>query len=442
MRRVYTYLVVPLVFLWVVSCVTTKNASKKTALRFPPHYIIAGEKLPDALDSYDDKTLFERGVELLDAGASEDAHKYFSYLVRQYPNSIYVQPAYYNLGSALMNLHRCEESLRQFDVYISLLDPEQDHSDIVDAQFKKGVCLAELGRYPEVAELYDEMIMEPDLRMADRIEALVDSGVGHYMLGDPVTAEYRMREAIRIHRKAERLERLESDYHIAQAHFYIGEIYRAQFAQLRLELPPPGEAQKDQMAAQLEEKCQRLLTAQYAYIRAIKVGNVGWASASGYKIGNMYEELYDDMVNLPVPDDLNQEQAALYIIEMKRRVRVLIKKAMQVWERSLDMANRTGADNQWVRRTQTSLERLRALMQKDELEARDYADAATKDADSNHEDSSADAHVQDSGSISADAGFADASSVDALHQDAGFAGDIDSGFVQDLDAVDGGVHSR
>ena len=355
----------------MASCAST-GPKTVTHHKFPPHHIVAGETLPDAMDSYDDKTLFERGVELLDAGASEDALKYFWYLVKHFPDSAYILPTYYNLGAALSQLHRCEASLEQFDIYLSLLDETQDYQDSVDARFKKGICLAELGRYQEVAELFDIMVIEPNLRVADKIEALVDSGVGHYMLGDPVTAEYRMREAIRVHRQAQRLERLESDYHIAQAHFYIGEIYRAEFARMRLVLPPPGKDQKDQMAAQLEEKCQRLLTAQYAYIRGIKVGNAGWASAAGFKIGTMYEDLYDDMVNLPVPDDLNEEQAALYIIEMKKRVRVLIKKAMLVWERSLDMANRTGANNEWVQRTQTSLDRLRALMQRDEEAAAQF----------------------------------------------------------------------
>jgi hypothetical protein len=236
----------------------------------------------------------------------------------------------------------------------------------VDARFKKGVCLAELGRYQQVAELFDVMVVEERLQAPDKIEALVDSGIGHFMLGDLVTAEYRMRDAVRVHRGAERLQRLESDYHIAQANFYLGEIYRTEFSRLKLALPPPGAEQKEQMAAQLEDKCQRLLSAQYAYIRAIKVGNPGWAMASGYKIGTLYEELYDDMVNLPVPEDLDAEQTKLYIVELKKRVHVLIKKAIQVWERSLDMAQRTGSDNEWVRRTETSLERMRALLQQDE----------------------------------------------------------------------------
>ncbi|MFH1807214.1 MAG: tetratricopeptide repeat protein [Pseudomonadota bacterium] len=347
-----------------VGCATTTGTTRE--LRFPPMHVVAGPQLPDALDSYDDKTLFERGVEFLDASANEEALLYFGRLVVQFPESSFVKPSYYNLGVALSNLHRCEEALEKFDIYLGILDEGSEYQDSVDARFKKGVCLAELGRYQEVAEQYDLMLVEEQLRDADRVEALVDSGIGHFMLGDPVTAEYRMRDAIRLHRNAERLQRLESDYHIAQAHFYIGEIYRAEFSRLKLTLPPPGEDQKEQMASQLEDKCQRLLSAQYAYIRAIKIGNSGWATAAGYKIGTLYEELYDDMVNLPVPDDLDSEQAQLYLVELKKRVHVLVKKAILVWERSLDMANRTGSDNEWVRRTETSLERLRSLLQQDE----------------------------------------------------------------------------
>lgn len=346
--------------LWA-GCATT-SSSKVTAYRFPPTTVIAGPELPDALENYDAKTLFERGVELLDAGANEEALLYFERLIVQEPDSTYTKPSLYNIGVALSNLHRCEDALQRFRAYLDLLVEEWDYQNSVDVRFKQGVCLAELGRYDEIVELFDTMLVEPNLRTPDRIEALVDSGIGHYMLGDQITAEYRMREAIRHHRQTERVERLESDFHVAQAHFYIGEIYRGEFSRLKLELPPPGEEQKDKVAGLLEEKCQRLLRAQYAYIRAIKVGNVGWASASGYRIGTMYEELYDDMVNLPVPPDLTGEQAAMYIDELKGRVRVLLKKAILVWERSLDMAHRTGANNEWVSRTETSLERIRLLM--------------------------------------------------------------------------------
>ncbi|MBN2358430.1 MAG: hypothetical protein JXR83_03195 [Deltaproteobacteria bacterium] len=345
----------------LVGCATAQ-ADKRIEYKFAPITVVAGPQLPDALDQYDDETLFQRGVELLDAAANEEAILYFERLLGQFPESRYCKPSLYNLGAALSNLHRCEQAIERFDAYLAQFDDQHPSQDQIDAQFKKGVCLAELGRYREVVELFDVMVVEPQLRTADRIEALVDAGIGHFMLGDHATAEYRMREAIRLHRNAEKLERLESDYFIAQAHFYVGEISRAEFSRLKLAMPPPGSDQKEQMAEQLEEKCQRLLSAQSAFIRTIKVGNPGWATAAGYKIGAMYEELYDDMVNLPVPPELTSEQAQLYISELKGRVNILLTKAMLVWERSLDMAHRTGADNEWVQRTETSLQRLRELM--------------------------------------------------------------------------------
>jgi len=355
----------PLIAVGVVGALAgcaTGQAEKRVEYKFAPITVVSGPQLPDALDSYDDETLFKRGVELLDASANEEAILYFERLLGQYPQSKYFKPSLYNLGAALSNLHRCELAIERFDAYLAETDEQRQYQDVVDARFKKGVCLAELGRYKEVVELFDVMVVEPDLKTPDRIEALVDAGIGHFMLGDHTTAEYRMREAIRIHRGAEKLERLEADYFIAQAHFYLGEISRAEFSRLKLEMPPPGTDQKEKMAEQLEEKCQRLLSAQSDFIRAIKVGNPGWATAAGYKIGAMYEELYDNMVNLPVPPDLTSEQAQLYVSELKGRVNILLTKAMLVWERSLDMAHRTGADNEWVQRTETSLQRLRELM--------------------------------------------------------------------------------
>ena len=74
------------------------------------------------------------------------------------------------------------------------------------------------------------------------------------------------------------------------------------------------------LGEQLEEKCQRLLRAQYAYLRAIRENHAGWASAAGYNVGSMYEHLHDELVNLPAPPDLGPEAADLYSKLVRKKI--------------------------------------------------------------------------------------------------------------------------
>ncbi|MEW5850817.1 MAG: tetratricopeptide repeat protein [Myxococcota bacterium] len=377
MRRPAALLVVVL-SAFPVGCATSQSASKpappppaqpappKEPVKLEPIKVVAKTDTPDALSVYDAETLFNRGIEFLDGRQYVEARQYFQKLLDEFPDSSYVNAAHYNLGVALMESGDPTSALPHFDAFLANAKTDQDRRD---ATFKRGACLAMLGRYQEVVDTFDTMLGE-ELETEDRIEALVDSGIGWFMLGDRATAEYRFAEAVKLRKAAEQDARLENDYHHAQALFYLAEILRLEFTEYKLKMPANGN--EKEMADQLEEKCQRLLRAQYAFLKVIRTGHAGWASAAGFKVGSLYEDLHDEMVNLPVPPDMDAEQADIYRRELRKKVAVLVRKAMGIYESTVNMARRTGADNVWVTRTEQSLERMKQLLKDvDDMERED-----------------------------------------------------------------------
>jgi hypothetical protein len=234
-------------------------------------------------------------------------------------------------------------------------------------------------RYEEVVTLFDEMLGE-ELTPDDRVEALVDAGVGHYMLGlEPggddehrPTAEYRFLEARRILKKESEKRRMSHmQFFQAQAAFYLAELAHLEFTDFKLQWPSAEEivARKQKqpettletlLGQQLEEKCQKLLRAQYQYLRTIREGHPGWASAAGYNVGRMYEELHDEMVGLPAPADLTADQQALYQGLVRGKVLILLEKAEKTYSQTADMVVRTGAHGEWGEKTTASLARIRS----------------------------------------------------------------------------------
>jgi hypothetical protein len=73
------------------------------------------------------------------------------------------------------------------------------------------------------------------------------------------------------------------------------------------------------------------------------------------------EKLYDDLLSVPVPPSLSDEGKKFYLDELRKKVGVLVMKAIMVFERSLEMAQRVGEQNEWVKRTSESLERMKSL---------------------------------------------------------------------------------
>ncbi len=376
MRR----LVVPItlvLFSALTGCASQRAAHKAPAdppppkqLKLEPVKVVANAPdTPDALEFYDAETLFKRGQEFLEGRYYTDARTYFQKLLDEFPESSYAHDAHYNLGIALLESGDAANALSHFDAYLAT---EQDDKNILDATFKRGASLSMMGRYQDVVTLFDTMLRERDLDTHDRMEALVDAGIGHYMTGDHATAEHRFQEAVKIHKSAEKEGRVENSYFYAQSLFYLAEIERVEYSAYKLKLPTAGKNVQEQMADQLEAKCERLLRAQYKFLQVIRTGHAGWASASGYKVGQLYEELHDDMVKLPVPPELTPDQADLYRRELRKKVAILVRKAIKTYETTINMARRTGADNVWVGKTEQSLQRMQDLLKEtDDLERDD-----------------------------------------------------------------------
>ncbi len=361
----------------------------------PPLRVVAEPVGPDALESYDAETLFLRGLDLLEGEAWADAADYFERLLREFPDDSHVVLAHYNRGVAFIHLVRGDEAVAAFDAYLAALPPSTLEKDRLDGRFKRGQALAVAKRYEEVVALFDEMLVEP-LSAEDRIEALVDAGVGHYMLGllpggdqtHRPTAEYRFLEARRIARKESENRRMDAaQFFTAQAAFYLAELAHLEFSEFQMKWPSDVDVRAVQakqpeatlealLGAQLEEKCQRLLRAQYQYLRAIREGHAGWAAAAGFNVGRMYEEMHEEMVHLPAPADLTPEQQQIYSQLVRKKVLILLEKAEKTWTQTADMVVRTGSDGEWGKKTRDSLDNVRRRLLEESAAA-----AAALDAD-------------------------------------------------------------
>jgi hypothetical protein len=148
------------------------------------------------------------------------------------------------------------------------------------------------------------------------------------------------------------------DYFPAQAQFFLGEIFRLHYESITLD----ANKSVDELAKDLEYKAELLLSSQGHYLRAIRIGNGYWATAAGAQIGGLYENLYDHMVNAEAPRELNSEEAELYKHELRKKIRVLLTKAITVYERTLEAAERIGAQSPFVEKTRESLKRMKDLL--------------------------------------------------------------------------------
>jgi tetratricopeptide (TPR) repeat protein len=342
----------------LAGCATTKtnrpDKGSAEVLQFEPLIVTPGSPEEIELSGMNDEELFALGTSSFAAEDFEKASRCFSRLADLFPQSPHFAAATYNAGLAYERLRKFADALERFKV---LADPAKGTDDALDASFRAAECYYHLDDYLPAIDVLTTLAAREDIPVQDQLEARVQRGICLIEAGKLDDAEKQLRESLlwwSSHKERERLD----EYYPAQGQFFLGEIYRIYFENVELD-PDQGE---EKLHKDLEYKCQMLLSAQGHYLRAIRLGHGQWATAAGFRIGSLYETLYDAMLNARVPSELNEEEAEIYRKELRDQVRVLVTKAINVYEQTLAAAERIGAETPFVEKTRESLERMKQIL--------------------------------------------------------------------------------
>jgi TolA-binding protein len=318
-------------------------------------------KGPDGVqhvETFDATELFEHaGAALSDKRYAEAVAKY-ELLLKEFPSETrYTKAALYNCGLAYQGLKDWPKAIASLQ---KLADQFPGTSDAKDAQFQIGASYAEMGNWPTSATLFAQILERKDLNADDKIEALARRGFAQFQLKDYDTAERTFKSALWFFGSIEKEERLQTDFYLGLAKYHLGEIPHERFRAMQLRLP------ERQMAKDMDDKARLLLIAQRLYIDTIKLGNPQWASASGYQIGALYEEFYDDFIHAPIPDDMkgeaNAEKREVYYEELRKKIRILLEKSLRTHEQNLLMLERLGVQNEWRDKSKVAFAKLQKML--------------------------------------------------------------------------------
>jgi len=173
--------------------------------------------------------------------------------------------------------------------------------------------------------------------------------------GDIATAESQITRARRAltSTKLDQLDVIPRD--LAQLYFALGELRRLRAATLRF-VPFPSD-----FAEQFELRAQWILDAQSAYLDVMRARDAHWSSMAGYRIGQLYAELHQDVMLTPTPPGLERSDA--FHGAFRLRYLVLLEKGLTMFERTISLAERTGQDSIWVGRAREQSAKLRGLLE-------------------------------------------------------------------------------
>jgi len=336
-------------------CGHSRPPDAEPAQRLDPIHIHAtrdGERLD--LDAYDASELFERAGGNLRSGSCQTAVKIYDRLCEEFSGSPLVPLALYNRGLCLDELERYQEAAASYGRMVRDFPGSQD---VTDALFRMAGSFEAMEAWDQVVEALDRLLSEhPDLGRAERIEALARKGSALLEMDRVDDARLALEAASRTHRIGRGIAPSDSNFYYSMAEFKLAEIVHDA---MRQEEIPSDESILEE---HLERKAGLLLDAQRLYTKVIRIGHPHWAAAAAYRIGALYHHLWKDMLAAPPPEDLDEEEREIYQEILREKIRVLLKKAVLQWERTLKLASRLGLDNKWVESTQRDLDEIRDIL--------------------------------------------------------------------------------
>jgi hypothetical protein len=217
----------------------------------------------------------------------------------------------------------------------------------------------QLERWKDTEAVADELLAREDLTADERLEAMARRAQA--LLGQQRfdEAERYARSALQYSRTRPVEDAIKDDFFRAACNYVLAETYRQR--EQALAFPEGLEPQKEVLL----KRAQLLLEAQREYFNTISLNeldNYHWAAAAGYRIGNMYDELWQAVMSAPVPRHLPQEGHAVYHQELATLIKPLIRHAIRYWELTELFIERTGLKTSWSEKIRTDLTRVRQLL--------------------------------------------------------------------------------
>ena len=307
-------------------------------------------------ESIDVNDLFDRAYRAFGNRMFEEAVTDYEAIIRYFPDSRFYLPSLYNGGLAYEKLERWDDAARMYQTIVSEFPQNEETTD---AYYRLAVALEHLQEHEAIVDLMTEVLLRNGVGTFDRVEAHVRRSNALVALRDYRGAIDGFRNAILINERADAEERLADDTHfIVQAHFGIGRSFHHMVSAIPLVLPP------ERMGKDLQEKAELFMSAQVNYIRALGKHHPQWSMAAGYMIGRLYEDFYKDILAAELPDGLSSEHLALYFEELRKQIRPLMERAVQVYEKNLSLSKRIvkAKDSEWVGETEKHLFRLKSYL--------------------------------------------------------------------------------
>ena len=347
MRRIFTLVLCSC----LVACGARPSVKPDTIVTDMEPVVVKPPTADGDLYFYSAKELFDRGRLARSFEKYTDCVRFFSMVLKDFPKSKFALPAIYNRGLCHESLSDPNSAIENFEQYTQLT---RDPVDRLDGFFRLLHNLVEAERNSRGLLLANKLL-EQQLDELDRAEITIKKGIIFGRIGQQDKSKALLLKAARMAKKAAH-GLIHGNTVLAEAELHLGLFYLRQMKNIRLVLP------LSRMKIDLGQKMTTFRKSQRHLLNAVS-GQVKQPSTrAGEALGSLYATLYGDLLAAERPANLSSDEVEIYLEELVKRITPVLKNAITIYEKSLALGHRLGADEKWLSEVHIQKERLESLL--------------------------------------------------------------------------------
>lgn len=342
-----------IVWLSLLACggIQSKQANSNVTEHELPPVVVKPWASGNNLSFYDAKELFDRGRLARAFDKYSDCIRFFSLVREEFPKSKYAEPALYNRGLCYESIGDPHSAAEDFQKYTQIV---ADDTSKLDGSFRLLHNLVEIEHNTKALALVEELL-KIRLDDLDRAELLSKKGIVFVRLNQQDQARSVLLKASRLARDGARGIIHENPVY-AESEFHLGSISLTRMTETRLRLP------LERMKKDLGVKLQHFRKSQLHLLNSVKSQVKGVSTRAGEKLGALYACLYTDLLDAEKPLGLSNDEIEVYYEELINRVQPVLRNAIKIYEKSLDLGKRLGETPEWINTVNQQKIQLEALL--------------------------------------------------------------------------------
>ena len=304
-----------------------------------------------SLDFYDAKEVFDRARLARAFKKYRECVQLFTIVVVEFPNSKYAFPAFYNRGLCHESLDDPHAASLDFEAFIR---KSTQSADRLDGQFRLLHNLVEIS-HDTRALLLVEHLLTVQLDDLDQAEVLTKKAKILHRLGQVHESKPLLRKAIRL-AKSGTDGMVYGNSVLAESELLFGDLLMTEMKAVLLQLP------LSKMQTDLSKKLSLFRKSQLHYLNAVRTQVQVYSATAGEHLGQLYANLYSDLLSAERPDDLSPLEIKVYLEELLTRVTPVLRNAIKIYEKSIALGQRLGETDAWLENINEQKNKLENLL--------------------------------------------------------------------------------